>query len=98
MPTLGSPHLTAGYDDAELVRQIKQTRPGRAHFAATGPFGASCKDCVFFGYSRVFRNKAGDVVKTMFQRNRCGKFLALTGRHGNPIPPGTEGCKYFERR
>lgn len=93
-PTL---NLTATYS-TEFERQIKQTVAGMAHLAASGPLGAQCKDCAFYGYNRVIRNKAGDAVKTVFQRNRCAKFHELTGgQHGGPIPPGTESCKYFAR-
>jgi hypothetical protein len=95
---LGTPFLTEGYADPELCRQIKQTSPGMAHWSASGPFGTCCKDCRFFGYWRTIKNSAGDSIKTIFHRSACGKFLALTGRHGPPIEPGTESCRYFERR
>jgi hypothetical protein len=90
-------YLTKGYTD-EFERQIASSVPGMAYFAASGPFGAQCKDCAFYGYHRVIRNKAGDAVRTMFQRNRCAKFHELTGQHGDPVPPATESCRYFERR
>jgi hypothetical protein len=95
---IGSPYLTAGFADPELVRQIKKSVAGMAHFAATGPFGTQCKDCRFFGYSRIYRSGTGDAEKTVFQRSRCGKFFELTRRHGAQVPADTESCKYFERR
>jgi hypothetical protein len=90
-------YLTKGYPD-ELERQIASSVPGMAFFAASGPFGTSCAQCISFGYSRVIRNKAGDAVRTVFQRNRCAKFCELTGLYGGPIPPETESCKYFEAK
>jgi hypothetical protein len=36
-----SPHLTVGYAPV-LARQIALTRPGMAHWSASGPFGAVC--------------------------------------------------------
>jgi hypothetical protein len=102
MPTtnkhLGRPGLTEGYADPELCRQIKKTSPGMAHWSASGPFGTCSKDCTFFGYSRTIKNSAGDTIKTISRRGACGKFHALTGEHGPPIEPGTESCRYFERR
>jgi hypothetical protein len=96
--TICNPYLTAGFDDAELVRQIRSTVPGMAHFAGSGPFGCTCKDCAFYGYQRVVRTKSGDVAKTACRRECCGKFHALTGKHGEAVPPQTEACKYFARR
>jgi hypothetical protein len=69
-----------------------------AHWSATGPFGTYCKDCEFFGYSRTVKNSAGDTIKTISRRSACGKYHALTGRDGPAIEPGTESCRYFERR
>jgi hypothetical protein len=97
MKTLGSPHLTAGYDDAELVRQIKQSVGGMAFFAATGPLGTQCKDCAAYSYYRTVRTKSGDAVRSVLRRGCCAKFYRLTGQHGDAIPPTTESCKYFER-
>jgi hypothetical protein len=70
---LGTPCLTAGYADAELVRQINKSMLGMAHFAATGLFGAQCKDCAHYGVWQQVRNQAGDVIKTIFHRGRCAK-------------------------
>jgi hypothetical protein len=94
---LGTSGLTAGYNDAELARQIRKSVPGMAHFAATGPFGTCCKDCKHFGCWKQIRNKRGDVVKTVFLRRSCGKFHELTAQFGDPIPPTTESCRYFQR-
>jgi hypothetical protein len=47
-----TPNLTAAYS-TEFERQIKQTVAGMAHLAASGPLGAQCKDCAFYGYNRV---------------------------------------------
>jgi hypothetical protein len=96
MPSiLKTPHLTEGYSPEE-ARQHRQSVPGMAFFAATGPFGTCCSECTFFGCHHIIRNKAGDAVRTVFQNNRCAKFCELSGgRHGDPIPPKTESCKYF---
>ena len=87
--------LTAEYEPV-LATQISKTRSGMAHFAATGPFGATCGDCAFLGYWQPIRNQAGDVVRTVHRRG-CGKFLKLTGKPGPTVPATTEACRYFER-
>ena len=88
-------HLTSGYAP-ELTAQIRQTRPGQAHFANSGPFGATCGECVHLGYWKQARNAAGEIVNTTRVKG-CAKFHALTGKHGPALPPGTPACKYFER-
>jgi hypothetical protein len=82
-------HLTLGHDPV-LAKQIAQSRPGMAHFAATGPFGTTCKDCMF--WEKAVGKDGGK------ERRRCMKFRALTGQMGPPIPGATESCRYFERR
>jgi hypothetical protein len=58
-------HLTPGHPDA-LAHQIRTTH--QAHFANTGPFGATCAECIFLGYDRQIRNENGDTVKTVHSR------------------------------
>ena len=89
-------HFTAGYSP-ELTRQITRSREGQAHFAGTGPFGATCGECVHLGYWRQRRNRSGDVVKSV-RVGGCEQFYKLTGKHGPVVPSGTEACRYFERR
>lgn len=86
--------LTQGYD-AILARQISLSRPGMAHFAATGPFGTKCGGCAFYGYWRQIRNAAGNVVNTKFRKGACGKYYELTHQHGPAVPADTESCRYL---
>jgi hypothetical protein len=90
-------HLTDGYAQ-ELAAAIRATKPGQAHWADSGPFGATCGDCVHYGYRRRKYNHAGDIVKTTLRPNACGKFQSLTGKHGPDFSEATPACKYFERR
>ena len=94
---LGTPGLTTGYSDAELVRQIKQTVPGMAHWSGSGN-GRCCKDCSYFGYYETIRTDGGDAVRSVHRGNRCFKFFVLVGKVGGAIPPQTENCKYFAPR
>ena len=91
-----TPYLTEGHSP-ELAMQIKRSRPGMAHFAGTGPFGATCGGCVFLGYWKKIRNASGDTVKSQ-RVGGCEKFHQLTRRHGPVVPPGTDACRYFQRR
>jgi hypothetical protein len=88
--------LTVGYSP-ELTMQIRRSREGQAHFAGTGPFGATCGECVYLGYWRQRRNGSGEIVKTE-RDGGCEKFYQLTGKHGPAVPAGTEACRHFERR
>jgi hypothetical protein len=101
MPTankvLGTPGLTDGYADPELVQQIRKTVPGMAHWSGSGN-GRCCKDCSYFGFHETIRNDSGDAVRSVFRGNCCFKFYLLVGKVGGSIPPETENCKYFAPR
>jgi hypothetical protein len=90
------PFLTQGHSDL-VTQQIRATVPGMAHFANTGPFGATCGDCVFLGYFQQIRDAAGNMV-TAKHRKGCGKYFRLTATHGATIPANTSACRYFERK
>jgi len=88
-------HLTKGHDEV-LARQIAISKPGMAHWAATGPLSATCKQCTHYGYWQQ-RNAYGDELERPKRRTACcEKFFKLTGKHGNSIPPDTEACRHFE--
>ena len=89
-------HLTRGHSPA-LAMQIAKTRPGMAHWAASGPPGATCADCDHLGYWRKVQDAAGNVVSTR-RCHGCAKFFALTGRHGPVVPKHAEACRYFVLR
>jgi hypothetical protein len=89
-------HLTAGYESV-LTRQINLTKPGMAHFAASGPLGTVCAQCAFYGDWKQVHDAAGNVVETEFRKGCCRKFHELTGTLGKAIPPNTESCRYFKR-
>jgi hypothetical protein len=91
-----NPYLTPGYSP-ELVSQIRQTVPGMAHWAASGPTGATCGECAYLGYWKQIRNRAGDTVSTE-RRRGCAKFYELTGEHGPTVPPSCAACRHFEKR
>jgi hypothetical protein len=88
--------LTQGHSDA-LEYQIHTTHPGQAHWANSGPFGATCGECAFLGYFRQHLNRSGDPLKAT-HHGGCEKFFQLTNRHGPVVPAHAAACKYFERR
>jgi hypothetical protein len=91
-----SSYLTRGHS-AILDQQINSTHEGQAHFGNTGPFGATCGDCIFLGYHQNRRNKAGDSIGATY-RGGCHKFYELTNKHGPIVPANASACKYFERK
>jgi hypothetical protein len=91
-----TPSLTAGYSET-LEHQIRTTHAGQAHWANTGPFGATCGECVFLGYYRQHHNANGDIVKAT-HRDGCKKFHELTGKHGSIVPTHAAACRYFQRK
>ena len=93
---LGSSYLTPGSSEV-FERQLRTTHAGMAHFANTGPFGATCGNCAMLGYHRQHRNANGDLIKTTFTHG-CAKFYALTGTHGPHVPANAAACRHFELR
>jgi hypothetical protein len=91
-----TPSLTAGYSET-LEHQMRTTHAGQAHWANTGPFGATCGECVFLGYHQKHFNKAGDLVKAT-HRGGCEKFYQLTNKHGPIVPTHAAACRYFQRK
>jgi hypothetical protein len=92
-----SPHLTAGYDPV-FARQIEKTRAGMASWAACGPFGTTCAECVHYGYWKQVRDVAGNIATTTFRQGACAMSYRLSHKHGPPVPASNESCRYFERR
>ena len=77
--------LTRG--DALFESALKRTHSGQAHLAGTGPAGAICGTCQFYGY---FRNAKST--------KRCAMYLRFAHRHGPVIPPDAAACRHFEAR
>jgi hypothetical protein len=72
-------------------QQVRATVPGMACWALGGPLGATCGQCIFFGYSKPTR-------RTIKHVQACAKFHELTGKHGAVIPANTPSCRYFQRK
>jgi hypothetical protein len=89
-------HLTAGYS-AELEQQIRNTRPGMAHLADSGPPGATCGACQFLSYWRHIRNDSGDILRST-KSHGCEQFFKLTGKHGPAVSRNAGACRHFVER
>jgi hypothetical protein len=85
--------LTLTQPDSEFTQQLRQSVPGMAHFAGTGPSGATCGGCDYFRSSK--------------RGTRCAKFTELmrqafpSGRapaEGGDVPRATPACRYFLAR
>ncbi|PBB75188.1 hypothetical protein CK227_10375 [Mesorhizobium sp. WSM4308] len=63
---------------------IARSIVGMAHFASTGPAGASCGQCEFWVAVR----------KKMI----CEKYRSLTGDDKKAIPVTTPACRHFVER
>jgi hypothetical protein len=90
------PHLTA--IDPELDRLVKQTLPGMAHWAGTGPADTTCGGCKHYGYASVVRDAQGNVLHTVHKEKRCGRYWELMHRHGAELPPSTPSCRQYETK
>jgi hypothetical protein len=92
-PLSSSAHLTKGFSNED---QIRRTFAGMAHFAGTGPAGKTCRECVFWNWSRegyYGQKKFGGTLKPQ----RCLRYSQLSnGRQGETIPSNAQACKYFE--
>ena len=73
-----------------LERYEVETAPGMAFWAGTGPTGAKCGQCVFYGYRYIRPN--GQESK----RNGCAEFYRMTGKVGDALSRTQVGCKYFK--
>jgi hypothetical protein len=91
-----APHLTRGFPET-LEHQIRTTHEGQAHWANTGPFGATCGECAFLGYFREWLDKFGNTTKAT-HTGGCAKFFELTKKHGPVVPANAAACRYFQRK
>jgi hypothetical protein len=89
-PTEHAPeeHLTE--PNTELALLIKATPAGMAHWAGTGPNGATCRECEHYDYfdAKMKRHPNGCVLYYANMRANCK----------TPIPARTPACWFFRKR
>ena len=67
--------------------RLSQTFEGMAHFAGSGPSGARCQGCAFWGDGQ------GRALN-----RRCRKFSAMTGVTTKLVPGSALACRHFEKK
>ena len=71
---------------------VSKTVAGMAHFAGTGPVGATCSRCKFWQKSGG-QQKSGRKPKYI-----CEKFRTMTGDAAKLIPGTSPACRHFEQQ
>ena len=71
--------------DPEVERMARETWPGMAHWAMSGPLGAKCMDCRHLDLKKGSRLEAA----------QCLEYTRLTRRKGKKVPKWAPACKYF---
>jgi hypothetical protein len=79
-----------GLFEGPVDKLARQSFAGMAHFAGTGPRGATCKQCKLWNYDPI---KSPDETKA-----RCWKYKQITNHNGGLVPSVALACKYFEPR
>jgi hypothetical protein len=84
------------------VPDTDDVKPGMAHFAGTGPYGATCGTCRFRGYWRPTKDKVDPrthlIKEKQYRTLACKKYLELSMRHGLPVKADWAACKYWEAK
>jgi len=84
---------TKGEGIHPAAKQKKETHKGQAHFAGTGPKGATCRTCAFWAFEQNMPQYKADGTLHM---QRCNKFQQMMRRQGNKIPHEASACRYHE--
>lgn len=82
-------HLTE--PNPALAEQVRRTPDGMAHWAGTGPDGATCAKCEHYGY--FYEDRAGQSRR---KPSACALYARRMQKHGGNIPSDTDACKWFE--
>ena len=103
-------HLTDGHGP-DLSAALKETQPGMAHIAGTGPEGKTCRECVHWGVPKRIRNDDGELVEPKpgtiqpyaygpggeLRKRRCLRFKRLMGGvNGKTVPHYLSACRHFD--
>ena len=80
-----TPGLTIAHPP-RIAEAIAQSYEGMAHFAGTGPRGATCGGCIHWG------NGTGQEAR----ERGCSKFRSMTGCVSKMVPMFASACRYFE--
>lgn len=91
------PAIETDIPNPDITVAAAHSFSGMAHFATTGPNGATCRKCTWWEHNvSDDRSKAGGHHRPP-KRASCAKFRQLTGRKGQKVPSDAAACRYFER-
>lgn len=80
----------------EVVQAFNRTHQGMAHFAGTGPIGATCRECKFWQHQKTWSSASGK-GHGMPMPARCMRYRQLMHERGKMVPHDARACKHFER-
>jgi len=84
-----SQHLTE--PDMDFAKKRKDTFPGMAFWASTGPADKTCRGCRFWAADGYMAGSG------LLRDSLCTKYRALMhGQEGGRIPHYAKACKYFD--
>jgi hypothetical protein len=68
---------------------VVQIVPRQAFFRDTGPFGTTCRQCLFWARRGEY------AARGHIRPAPCRKFKRLTDRHGLRVSPDAPSCRYY---
>lgn len=74
----------------------RQTHPGQAHFAGSGPAGKTCRECIFYGHTKGGYYASRGKWRGLILPAPCKKYRQMTQETGPNVPDSAMACKYFE--
>lgn len=85
-------HLTEPHD-ARMARLMRQSKPGQAHWAGTGPEGKRCHHCIHWKPE----GSTGYTAKGDLKPGRCGQYRKMMGKSGPAFSHTQLACRFFEQ-
>lgn len=92
-----SRHLTSMFDQT-AEDGVRETPPGMAHWAGTGPSGKSCRECGHWKTRGRYASAANRHAAGELKPSPCGKYESLMQQKGPPIEHWRRACRHFEPR
>lgn len=91
MTPMADPTLHLTEPNPQLAAAQRKTPHGMAHWAGTGPQGATCRGCKHWGFS-------GYLAATgLLKDSHCDKYTRMmNGEAGGRLAHYQSACKYFE--
>lgn len=89
-------HIRNLTDPTGIADKVAMTHEGMAHFAGTGPAGATCRHCQHWNDGKNRSLKSGAAGIALSGSAPCRKFHELVpGKRRPPVPGHAVACKWF---